>query len=160
MYKTFFIPEPCEYVKHINVSGFFSGRPAAGVRGAAGGRMPAADGRTWRLIVAPARGKAAGRGDSLIFSRICPAIRPAREARRGGAPAFASGGGTPLQAAGPHAAAAACSAIILLAPGGFCMAGAVVFLSERRSPRRRHKKHAGCRARIPLRPLAQINRKP
>ncbi len=31
----------------------------------------------------------------------------------------------------------------------------MVFLSERRSPRRRHKKLAGCRARIPLRPLAR-----
>ena len=39
--------------------------------------------------------------------------------------------------------------------GGFCRAGAVVFLSERRSPRRRHKNIAGCRARIPLRPLAR-----
>ena len=52
-------------------------------------------------------------------------------------------------------AAVACSALILLASGGFCMAACVCLLVGARRLRRRTKTFAGCRARIPLRPLAR-----
>ncbi len=56
----------------------------------AGGCPRRMAGRWNGIMIAPPRGEAAGRG-VLIFSRIRPAIRPARFARRGGATGSASG---------------------------------------------------------------------
>ncbi len=90
----------------------------------AGGCPRRMAGRWNRIYRRPApAAKPRGRGVSLIFNRIRPAIRPAREARRGGATASASAGGASSRLPFLTPQPPGCPLIFALGRGGLLRAG-------------------------------------